>query len=197
MRLLVFMVLLVWGCGDGRKNASTDIDAGHDATVPVDGSANDRVSLSDSMAVDGAEADGYVNPCPRLPKPANRPRKLVISHPYAANANPANTYEVVDLTTDGAITFPDVSFDMGRTTFGEIVFTPDGEVGLQLALRESPDLILLDLQMPRMDGLQVLKALHEQGCDIPVILMTFHGSEEVAVQVFARMWRYVEMNRLR
>ncbi len=60
----------------------------------------------------------------------------------------------------------------------------DGEAGLRVALRESPDLILLDLQMPKMDGVQVLEALHKRGRDIPVILMTFHGSEALAVQVF-------------
>ena len=60
----------------------------------------------------------------------------------------------------------------------------DGQEGLHVALEESPDLILLDLQMPSMDGIQVLRALHDQGRDIPVILMTFHCSEELAVQVF-------------
>ena len=66
----------------------------------------------------------------------------------------------------------------------ESLMACDGEEGLQVALQESPDLILLDLQMPKMDGIQVLEALHEKGRDIPVILMTFHGSEELAVQVF-------------
>lgn len=60
----------------------------------------------------------------------------------------------------------------------------DGQEGLRKALAERPDLILLDLQMPRMNGIQVLKGLAREGANIPVILMTFHGSEEIAVEVF-------------
>lgn len=60
----------------------------------------------------------------------------------------------------------------------------DGREGLSKALNERPDLILLDLQMPYMDGVAVLKALAEAQANIPVILMTFHGSEEIAVEVF-------------
>ncbi len=60
----------------------------------------------------------------------------------------------------------------------------DGQEGFEKAISESPDLILLDFQMPRMDGGQVLEALRERQCYIPVILMTFHGSEDVAVKVF-------------
>lgn len=60
----------------------------------------------------------------------------------------------------------------------------DGVECLQIVSRERPDLILLDLQMPRMDGLQVLQRLNEHNVNIPVILMTFHGSEEIAIEVF-------------
>jgi CheY-like chemotaxis protein/class 3 adenylate cyclase len=62
----------------------------------------------------------------------------------------------------------------------------DGMEGLEMARQHHPDLILLDLQMPRMDGLQVLDALNAEQLDIPVILMTFHGSEEIAVEVYRR-----------
>jgi two-component system phosphate regulon sensor histidine kinase PhoR len=60
----------------------------------------------------------------------------------------------------------------------------DGEEGLRKVLTENPDLILLDMQMPRMTGIEVLESLKEHGKNIPVILMTFHGSEELAVRVF-------------
>lgn len=60
----------------------------------------------------------------------------------------------------------------------------DGQEGLQLALQERPDLILLDLQMPKLNGLEVLEHLMAAEANIPVILMTFHGSEEIAVEVY-------------
>ncbi len=60
----------------------------------------------------------------------------------------------------------------------------DGVEGLNRALTESPDLILLDMQMPRMTGVEVLEALKAQHKDIPAILMTFHGSEDLVIRVF-------------
>jgi class 3 adenylate cyclase/DNA-binding response OmpR family regulator len=60
----------------------------------------------------------------------------------------------------------------------------DGLEGMELARRVSPDLMLLDLQMPRLDGTGVLTALRRENLNIPVILMTFHGSEEIAIEVF-------------
>ncbi|MFP4322674.1 MAG: response regulator [Anaerolineales bacterium] len=62
----------------------------------------------------------------------------------------------------------------------------DGQEGLAIVRAEMPDLILLDLQMPRMNGMQVLDALNAEGLDIPVILMTFHGSEEIAIEVYRK-----------
>ncbi|MGQ9626302.1 MAG: ATP-binding protein [Anaerolineae bacterium] len=65
-----------------------------------------------------------------------------------------------------------------------VIKARDGQEGLQKALEQNPDLIILDVQMPKMDGMEVLRALRAEGMDTPVILMTFHGSEELVVQAF-------------
>lgn len=69
-----------------------------------------------------------------------------------------------------------------QKTFGEIlkqegfevISALDGETGLNLAKTQNPDLILLDLILPRMDGFEVLKELKkdEKTRDIPVIVLT-------------------------
>jgi two-component system phosphate regulon sensor histidine kinase PhoR len=58
----------------------------------------------------------------------------------------------------------------------------NGEEGLRMALSEEPDLVILDIRMPKMSGLQVLQALREQQCSVPVIVITAYGSEEVVVR---------------
>jgi two-component system phosphate regulon sensor histidine kinase PhoR len=60
----------------------------------------------------------------------------------------------------------------------------DGEAGLRLALREKPDLVVVDMQLPGMSGLAVLRALREQSVDIPIICTTGHESVEMVVQAF-------------
>lgn len=60
----------------------------------------------------------------------------------------------------------------------------DGEQGLRYAISHDVDLLIIDLKMPKMTGLEVMQALREKGKDLPIILMTFYGSEETAIQAF-------------
>src|SRR5437667_1554352 len=53
----------------------------------------------------------------------------------------------------------------------------DGKRGLQLALTEAPDLILLDIMMPGLSGWDVCRQLRGQGIDVPIIMLTARGEE--------------------
>jgi len=66
----------------------------------------------------------------------------------------------------------------------EVISANDGQTGLEMAISNSPDLIMLDMIMPPMNGLQVLTSLRESRSKVPVIFMTLHGSEQIAVEVF-------------
>ncbi len=67
----------------------------------------------------------------------------------------------------------------------KVDYATDGLAGLNKALDTAPDLILMDYEMPKMTGLEVLRSLRtEHEVKTPVILMTSHGSEQVAVEVF-------------
>lgn len=66
----------------------------------------------------------------------------------------------------------------------EVITASDGLEGLQLAFSERPDLIIVDFQMPHMSGLEMLRRLQLRMVEIPAILMTAHGSEQVAVEAF-------------
>lgn len=68
----------------------------------------------------------------------------------------------------------------------EALEATDGAEGVRKVLNGGIDLVLLDFEMPKMNGLQVLDALCARGSEVPVILITSHGSEAVAVEVFRK-----------
>jgi len=62
------------------------------------------------------------------------------------------------------------------------VYAPNGKEALARILEEPPDVVLTDLQMPVMDGLELVTLIRDRFPQIPVILMTAVGSEEIAIQ---------------
>jgi CheY-like chemotaxis protein/anti-sigma regulatory factor (Ser/Thr protein kinase) len=61
-------------------------------------------------------------------------------------------------------------------------YADNGRAALDAMGRDMPDLVLTDMQMPEMDGLQLVREVRQRFPLVPVILITAHGSEEIAVQ---------------
>ncbi|MDB4935656.1 MAG: hypothetical protein JWP87_2628 [Labilithrix sp.] len=119
------MALLLDGCGSSSNDATIDDAATADSAAPLSDSG------SEGSRETGSPNDGATG-CVRTIAAADRPRKVVVSHPFVASGMKGKEYEVLDLAVDGTLTRPTtpVTFAMGTALNAPIVFTPDGEVGL-------------------------------------------------------------------
>src|SRR3954465_6645808 len=68
----------------------------------------------------------------------------------------------------------------------EVVLAGNGVEGLAALQRGLPDVVLTDLDMPQMNGLELVEAVRRDYPSVPVILMTALGSEEIAVQALQK-----------
>ncbi|ATB45757.1 response regulator transcription factor [Corallococcus macrosporus] len=59
----------------------------------------------------------------------------------------------------------------------EVLQAQDGRTGLARALDESPDLVVLDVMLPELNGFEVLKELRQRGRDTPVVVLSAKGLE--------------------
>jgi len=64
----------------------------------------------------------------------------------------------------------------------QVATAADGQEAMAAIRHQTPALVLLDLQMPRMGGMDLLRKLKEEEIDIPVVVITAHGSIEAAVE---------------
>ena len=58
----------------------------------------------------------------------------------------------------------------------------DGEEGLYMAENYNFDAVLLDIMLPKLDGLEILKTLREKGIDVPILMLTAKGDVEDRVK---------------
>ncbi|MHC4991826.1 MAG: response regulator transcription factor [Planctomycetota bacterium] len=62
-----------------------------------------------------------------------------------------------------------------------VVTARDGESGYHAALAEEPDLVLLDIMLPKRDGYEVCRALRQERPDLPIVMLTARSQEEEVV----------------
>jgi CheY-like chemotaxis protein/anti-sigma regulatory factor (Ser/Thr protein kinase) len=76
-------------------------------------------------------------------------------------------------------------------------FATDGVEALRRISEQRPDVVVTDLRMPRMDGLELVRAVRKRYPGLPVVLMTAQGSEQIAVDALrAGAASYVPKSRL-
>ncbi|MGD8111135.1 response regulator transcription factor [Vibrio sp. TRT 21S02] len=78
-----------------------------------------------------------------------------------------------------------VLFDYFECLGTELDYADNGELGLELAMNNQFDLILLDLMLPRMDGLTVCNRLREAGNNTPILMLTALDNREDMLRGFA------------
>ncbi len=88
------------------------------------------------------------------------------------------------LIIDDEELFREDTAEMLRDRGYDVDTAPDGETGLEQVRESEPDIVLLDLIMPGMDGTEVLSAILDESPDTEVIIITAHGSLDTAVQTF-------------
>jgi CheY-like chemotaxis protein len=93
------------------------------------------------------------------------------------------TVLVVD---DSAVDRRFVGGILGREGKFKVEFAEDGSQALTKMREASPDLIVTDLQMPNRNGLELVAAIRMHHPGVPIILMTGHGSEDLAVEALHR-----------
>jgi len=133
--LVCFSLLALSACGDD----STPADAGRDAPVDSSMDASSDAAVDGSVPTDAgldSGADASVDAamdagvaCPRVAPTGDGPHRVVVSHPFDAAGTQDTRYELLDLSATGELSTTGTSFRMGRAFDGEIVFTPDGELG--------------------------------------------------------------------
>ncbi len=74
-----------------------------------------------------------------------------------------------------------LSFNLTREGY-DTLEALDGPTGLQLALEQNPDLVLLDLMLPGMNGFDVCKKIREAGSTVPIVMLTAREEEDDKVR---------------
>ncbi len=63
-----------------------------------------------------------------------------------------------------------------------VLTAADGDEGIKLAFDSSPDLIVLDIMLPGLSGLDILSALREKGRDVPILILSARGSTDSKIE---------------
>ena len=98
------------------------------------------------------------------------------AQPSPQTAAPVPPAKVLIVEDDLAI-LTGVSINLRHEGFA-LIQAQDGDAGLRKAIDESPDIIILDVMMPGMNGFEVLREIRRRGINVPVVMLSAKGMEQ-------------------
>ncbi len=110
------------------------------------------------------------------------PTNLYVETPAAPAPEAAAAAHTVLIVDDSAMDRHLAGAIVQKCEGWQPLFASQGKEALESLRQQTPDVVLTDLLMPEMDGLELVRAIRVQYPLVPVILMTAHGSEDLAIQ---------------
>src|SRR5579875_1055235 len=110
------------------------------------------------------------------------PTHLSPEAPSTAASQAASAVHTVLIVDDSAMDRHLAGAIVQKCEGWQPLFASDGREALEILRQRSLDVVLTDMLMPEMDGLELVRAIRTQYPLVPVILMTAHGSEELAIE---------------
>jgi len=160
--------------GNGRRRAyAVDrIDGEHELLRrPADA----RAGMRELVAASSITGDGRTALWPSVPALLSARRVFPRRPPAAPAPRPPRPRRVL-ITDDSPIVLEIVKSILGGAKL-ETDTAPDGEAAWQMLEAELPDLLVTDVEMPRLDGLELLRRVRERWPGLPVVVMTTRDAE--------------------
>jgi CheY-like chemotaxis protein/anti-sigma regulatory factor (Ser/Thr protein kinase) len=107
---------------------------------------------------------------------------LSLESPVASASETTSTEHTILIVDDSATERHLAGAIVQKIDGWRTLFAADGKEALEVLQKHLPDVVLTDMLMPGMDGLELVRAIQVKHPLVPVILMTAHGSEDLAIE---------------
>jgi chemosensory pili system protein ChpA (sensor histidine kinase/response regulator) len=127
------------------------------------------------------ELDGYVIPILNTLELVHRkPKKIQLTQAYQQQLKAVQTHKATIMIVDDSITIRKITKALLRSHGYEVITAKDGMHALEVLSSQQPDVMLLDIEMPRMDGFELLSNLRNTDTwrDLPVIMISSRTAEK-------------------
>ena len=121
------------------------------------------------------ESDGYVIPILNTLELVHRkPKKIQLTQAYQQQLHGVQTHKATIMIVDDSITIRKITKALLRSQGYEVITAKDGMHALEVLSHQKPDIMLLDIEMPRMDGFELLSNLRNTKTwqNLPVIMIS-------------------------